>query len=311
MIEIPNDASELLVERLVGERGDPERVMAAARACAERALGSITSGINSQLSSPLAIDIAGVDVLRFADARPPEGAGAAMVVAASSSSPDALVMTMDAQAIAIIINCFFGGDADMPTPPIERELSSIERNVAATLFRQFAESFNGSGPRAFNFKFPLPAPVYGIELDRQTLRDGPAARIVFRLGGKSVAGVFAVTMPQRVLLKHRGDAVATEAAAAAPAETGWKSRFGEEIMRSSVTLQATIPMNRMTLGELALLRPGDVIEMPEHAQGETKLSARDRTLFVCEFGKLGQNYTVRVRHPYDASQEFMDGLLQR
>jgi flagellar motor switch protein FliM len=29
---------------------------------------------------------------------------------------------------------------------------------------------------------------------------------------------------------------------------------------------------------------------------------------VCEFGKLGANYTVRVRHPYDAGQQFIDGL---
>ncbi|TIL62581.1 MAG: flagellar motor switch protein FliM, partial [Mesorhizobium sp.] len=40
-----------------------------------------------------------------------------------------------------------------------------------------------------------------------------------------------------------------------------------------------------------------------------RLSARDKTLFVCEFGKLGQNYTVRVRHPYDAGQDFIDGLM--
>jgi flagellar motor switch protein FliM len=39
------------------------------------------------------------------------------------------------------------------------------------------------------------------------------------------------------------------------------------------------------------------------------LSARKKTLFVCEFGKLGQNYTVRVKHPFDAAQEFIDGLL--
>ncbi|RVC06359.1 flagellar motor switch protein FliM, partial [Mesorhizobium sp. M7A.F.Ca.CA.002.15.2.1] len=31
--------------------------------------------------------------------------------------------------------------------------------------------------------------------------------------------------------------------------------------------------------------------------------------FVCEFGKLGQNYTVRIRQPYDAGQDFIDGLM--
>ena len=310
MSDAGENASGVLVERLVGERGEPDRVTAAARACAERALPAITAGINGQLSAPLGIEIASVDILRFAEARPAAGSRDAMVVAASASSPDALVMTLDAQAIAIIINCFFGGDPEMPTSPIDRDLSPIEREVATTLFSQFAEAFNGSGPRAFNFKFPLPAPLYGEEMEKHALRDGPAARIVFHLGDKNAPGVFAVTMPQRVLLKHRGDAVAADAGNP-QAESGWKARFGEEIMRSSVALEATIPLNSMTLGEVAMLAPGMVIEMPENAQAATRLSARDQTVFVCEFGKLGHNYTVRVRHPYDAGQEFMDGLLAR
>jgi flagellar motor switch protein FliM len=113
-------------------------------------------------------------------------------------------------------------------------------------------------------------------------------------------------MPQRVLLKHRGDTV--------PAKNDehgatWGERLGEEVMRSAVRLEATMPLPKMTLGEVAALRAGQVIAIDPAAQSRALLSARKQTLFVCEFGKLGQNYTVRVRHAYDAAQEFMDGLL--
>ena len=118
-------------------------------------------------------------------------------------------------------------------------------------------------------------------------------------------GSVAVFMPQRVLMKHRGDAVASGG-------TGdvWRERFNEEVLRSSVSLHATMPMGRMTLGQLASLEPGQVIELEAGAQVDARLSAKDKTLFVCEFGKLGQNYTVRIRHPFDAGQDFIDGLLQ-
>ena len=56
------------------------------------------------------------------------------------------------------------------------------------------------------------------------------------------------------------------------------------------------------------LHEGQVIEIEGEAQSQARLSARQKTLFVCEFGKLGQNYTVRIRHPFDAGQDFMDGL---
>lgn len=52
-----------------------------------------------------------------------------------------------------------------------------------------------------------------------------------------------------------------------------------------------------------------MLEIEENAQGRARLSARNKTLFVCEFGKLGQNYTVRINQPYDAGQDFIDGLM--
>jgi flagellar motor switch protein FliM len=70
-----------------------------------------------------------------------------------------------------------------------------------------------------------------------------------------------------------------------------------------------MPLARLTLGDLAGFEAGQIIEFEETAQSQARLSARDKTLFICEFGKLGQNYTVRIRHPYDAGQDFIDGLM--
>ena len=38
-------------------------------------------------------------------------------------------------------------------------------------------------------------------------------------------------------------------------------------------------------------------------------TARDQVLFVCELGKLGQNYTVRILQPFDAHEDFVEGLI--
>ena len=70
-----------------------------------------------------------------------------------------------------------------------------------------------------------------------------------------------------------------------------------------------MPLARLTLGQIAGLQQGQIIAIDPAAQSSALLSARNKTLFVCEFGKLGQHYTVRVRHPYDAAQDFIDGLL--
>ncbi len=298
----PAEMRAYIVERLVGETGEPDHVTDAARALAHRALPAITQGLADTLSLTVAIDIKTVELTRFADARP-KGKGHAMTIAASQSSPDAMILTIDPHAVAIIVDAFFGGDPDAKVAPITRPLSPTEIDVASVFFEEIAKAMNGSGERAFEFKLPLPPAISGQELEKYSLRDGPGVRAVFSVTMPAGSGTFAVTMPQRILLKHRGGGDA----AAAPGQ--WRQLFGDEVMRSTVELQATMPLATMTLGELAGLHEGQVIEIAAQAQSRALLSARQKSLFVCEFGKLGKNYTVRVRHPFDAGQDLMEGLL--
>ncbi|HEY4192735.1 MAG TPA: FliM/FliN family flagellar motor switch protein [Mesorhizobium sp.] len=296
----------LIVERLVGETGEPNQVMAAARALAERALPAIMLGLQQNMATSISMEIAAIELVRFIEARPP-ATNHAMTIAASASSPDALVLSIDNDALAVVVSTLFGGDPQDAVAPIARELSPLETEVATMIFEQVAQAINGSGPRAFEFKLPLPLAITGTEMMKHILRDGPGVRVVFSMATPMSRGTMALMMPQRVLLKHRGDTGAP-AKDAAPA-TEWRDRFSEEVMRSTVTLEATMPLGRLTLGDLDGLDVGQVIELEETAQTQARLSARGQTLFICEFGKLGQNYTVRIRHPFDAGQDFIDALL--
>ncbi len=301
----PADMRALIVERLLGDTGEPDQVTAAARALAERALPAMMRGLDEKLAVAVTMDVASVELTRFAEARPTIS-NHAMTIAASGSSPDALALSIDTEAIAVVVSALFGGDPSDPAAPIERALSPLELDVATQVFEQVADAVNGSGERAFELRLPVPLAFTGTEMARHMMRDGPAVRIVFSIATAASRGTIALTMPQRVLLKHRGGTgmPAKETAQAAD----WRARFSEEVMRSTVTLEATMPLSRLTLGQIADLAPGQVIELDENAQANARLAARDRTLFVCEFGKLGQNYTVRIRHPFDAGQDFIDGL---
>lgn len=304
----PADMRAYIVERLVGEIGEPDHIVDTARALAERALPAIRQGFADSLSAPLQLEITGVELVRFSEARPSGSDNHAMTVASSPSSPDALILMMDANALALCVSTLFGGDPDLAVTPIERALSPTEIEVASMAFEEVAKAINGSGARAFEFRMPLPSAITGVELRKFVIRDGPAVRVVFSVGSKAMTGSMSLTMPQRVLLKHRSDGAQFVAGAPA-ADTEWRERFNEEVMRSAVSLEATMPLASMTLGELSTIQLGQVIEFQESAQSEARLSSRNKTLFVCEFGKLGQNYTVRIRHPYDAGKDLMDGLM--
>lgn len=305
--ENPELMRKQIVERLVGATGDPRKVCDAARAVAMRALPNLIDVFRDKLSMPMAIDVASVDIVRLAEVKPERDSFDALVVVPAYTSRDALSMRLDAQALSLLVSSFFGGDPDIPPPPINRAPSKIERDVASMVFEAFAHAMNGEGVRALGLKYSAATVLSGeTDFKRFVVRDGPGVKITFTLGAGDNTGELTAFFPQRVLMETRVQAQPGAGSAEAKA---WRSRFNEEVMRSKVELKATVPLMKVPLGELAQLQIGQVLELDENARSETRLSARGRTVFVCEFGKLGQHYTVRVRQPFDARQEVLDGLL--
>jgi len=302
----PSETRSLIIERLVGDSGEAGHVIGAGRGMAERAVPLLQKSLTSELGAPVTVDLRAVEVSRVPDARVHAGDTFAMTIIPSPTSSDAMTLVIDAPAIAVMVCALFGGDPDLPVSPIERELSQIETDVATTVFQEVALALNGSGKRSLELRLPVQRAISGGEAKRRVLRDGAAVRIVFGISTPTDTGTVTVMIPQRVLLATRGGNTNED-----DHTTGsdWRARFSEEVMRSTVRLEATMPLARLTLGDLAGFEAGQIIEFEETAQSQARLSARDKTLFICEFGKLGQNYTVRIRHPYDAGQDFIDGLM--
>ncbi|RUU06657.1 flagellar motor switch protein FliM [Mesorhizobium sp. USDA-HM6] len=304
----PSQTRALIIERLVGDSGEAAQVIGVGRGMAERSLPLLQKALAGELGAPVTVDLQAVEVGRVPDARMRAGETFAMTIVSSPASADAVTLVMDAPAIAVMISALFGGDPHQPVAPIERDLSQIETDVATAVFQEVAVALNGSGRRSLELRMPVPRAMSGNEAKRRVLRDGAAVRIVYGISTPTDAGTVTVTIPQRILLATRGGAAGAHEDDHA-AGSDWRARFSEEVMRSAVMLEATMPLARLTLGDLASLEVGQIIEFEETAQSQARLSARDKTLFVCEFGKLGQNYTVRIRHPHDAGQDFIDGLM--
>jgi len=295
-----------VIERLIGDSAEASLVIGCGRSVAERALPALQERLAEEIGAPVTVELGAVEVDRTAAARSRACEVFALAVVSSSLSPDALTLVMDGPAVAVAVCAMFGGDPAATSVSIERDLSPIETDVATLVFEAVAEALNGSGQRSLDLRLPVPRALSGAEARRCPLRDGAAVRIDFAVSTKAAAGTVSVMVPQRILIALRG----STAAGVEPLTTAdWRARFSEEVMRSTVRLEATMPLARLTLGELAGLKAGQVVEIEPAAQVRARLSAKDKTLFICEFGKLGQNYTVRIDHAFNAGQDFMDGLL--
>ncbi|CAN7224999.1 FliM/FliN family flagellar motor switch protein [Aminobacter sp. LjRoot7] len=302
----PAEPRDVVIERLLGDTGEPEKVLAAARRLAERAATSVAEAINQALPTSVFVEVGEVKLGRMTDAKAGKG-NQAMTVAPTRLSPDGLVMTFDPQAIAILVNLMFGGEPSRDIAPIDRDLSSIELSVVSLLIQDVARAMNSQGPDGgLGVKLPAPEAITGATMKKHVFRDGPSARIVLTVSTTASRGTLTLTLPQRVLVSDRRPA---EVETSAAPTTEWRSRFSDELMRSTVKLEASMPIGRMTLGELTGLEVGQVIELAENTQSNAIIAARGKTLFACEFGKLGQNYTVRIRRPFDSTEETIEGIV--
>ncbi|WP_127600348.1 FliM/FliN family flagellar motor switch protein [Nitratireductor alexandrii] len=297
-----------ILERLLGDTGEPDLILESARTLGERTLKPLRAAMGEGMSHPVSIDLGEVDMARMKQAIGDAGPHDAVVVAASANSPDALVIRVDPLAIAVFINALFGAEPDAAPQAIDRDLSSLERDVAGLIVQQVATAFNGFGQRALQVRFPLPPVQSGEGLHKIVLRDGPAVKIEFLVETDPQPGRVVVTMPQRILLRPREEAGADETAQPGGRGDDWSARFSEEVMRSKVTLQATMPLARMSLGAIAQLKQGQTIALAADATAQATLASKNKTLFVCEFGRLGQHYTVRIKSPWNTEEELIDGL---
>lgn len=303
----PAESRDLIIERLVGDTGEPSKVQASARRLAERSALAIAQCLEETVPGTLFLEVVEVKLGRMADAKAGKN-NQAMAIAATKSSPDGLVMTLDPQAVAILVNILFGGDPDQPVAPIDRDLSAIEMDVVTMAFQDVARAMNSQGSEeGLGVKLPVPDAITGQVMKKHVFRDGAAVKIILSLATAASRGTLTLTLPQRLLIEDRRGKAEAERHAPPPSE--WRSRFSEGVMRSSVHLEATMALGRMTLGELAALKVGQVIDMSADAHTNATIAARGKTLFICEFGKLGQNYTVRVRHPYDAQEDTIEGII--
>jgi flagellar motor switch protein FliM len=301
----PAEMRAFIVERLVGDTGEPERVLAAARALAEGALPAFAATLNGMLAAKLTVELGAVEIARTAEAKALAEAGQLLAVAGGGGASDTATLALDAGTLALVVCAMFGGDPAAPLGAAAREPSPIEREVAASVLAALALALgDGAAPGGgLALDLPLPEIKTQAEAAKWTPRDGPGARIVLHVRAGANAGTVTLLVLQRVLLGRR----------AAPGEASprqdWNSHIGGELMRSTVTVEATMPLARATLGAVAEFAVGQVLALDEGATAGARLFVRGKPLFTGEFGRLGANYTVRVSEPFSEAREFINTLV--
>ena len=223
---------------------------------------------------------------------------------------DARIMVgLDNKLIFALVEALFGGDGS-ESPYIEnRTLTNIEMRVAQKAFdlitRALHKAFSVIEETHFKFERIETRMDFAVVAPRNNF--AVLAKLNLRVLGR--AGEFFVAIPQAALNPIRQSLTADRSNDAATPDPRWSKQIKTEVGKAEVMVQAIIEEDGFTLGDIAALKVGNVLQLKATPKSRVKLECNSEPLFWCQLGQAEGKYTLRVDDIVDAEQEFLDGLV--
>lgn len=216
----------------------------------------------------------------------------------------------DSPVLVTLVEILLGAEPTTIDEPQPRSLSKIEIDMALPVFHGIAEVVCSAVHAGAGAEPVVARPVNGAERagPDPAIEDVHAAAIDMTIGLGPVLSTFSVIVPQSVLLKTR--IVSPDGAGGnQKMKPEWTEHLEEQVRRSAVTLEARIRLESLTLNTISRLQPGDVIPFRDGQDVRVEVNANGRDLYVCEFGRAGSKYTVRIKDTHGSEQDILRHIM--
>ena len=301
--------SPTLLAKLTGGLGDHQRVE---KLCAS--IGQVYSEflpdlIKSEIGIDVVVSYAGSKTGAMDELIEELGANVAVVHGSLRNWSPNFVLGCGAGFILTLMERMLGAMPETITTPKLRPLSLMELDLAVMVFDKIASVLRSAVNAPGGFE-PYLEPAQNIE-DRKPPAEGQpdeyAAAIKMSIKLGAATSHFMLVVPQKVLLKTvvtppkaKNQTVKSEA---------WTQQITEQVHRSHVTIDARIRLQSLTLETISKLAVGDVIPFMDSSDVNVEVSANGKDIYICEFGKSGENYTVRVKDTVNSDSELLKHLM--
>ncbi|RFB98733.1 flagellar motor switch protein FliM [Rhizobium leguminosarum bv. trifolii] len=212
--------------------------------------------------------------------------------------------------VITLMEHLLGATADTIEEPADRLLSIIEMDLAVMVFDKIAKVLRSAVNAPGGFEPSLSVP-HALEMRARPPEDRPdefAAAINMSITLAGITSEFSLMVPQTALLKTKVTPPKPKRQSGG-SSAEWTEQLGDQVRRSHVTLEAKIRLQDLTLRTISKLMVGDVIPFRDHGDVRVEVSANSKELYVCEFGRSGENYMVRVKDTMNSDDELIRHLM--
>lgn len=217
-------------------------------------------------------------------------------------------LSADRDAAFMIVDLLLGAEGIQAATVPDRPLSKIETCVAGVFFTFFAKALATSFAAIAETPFELETTWSEPDFDAIAVGE-PVVIAGFRLEEAGRTGEILLLIPQATLDAVRKSLSLAPVQATGRPDAGWAQSMRQEITRAQVALSAILDERAGTLGEVAVLQVGQVLEINATVHSRVCIEANGERLMWCQLGKSNGVYTLRVDEFVNREQEFMQDLL--
>jgi len=274
----------------------------------DRVANQCVENMRAIAASPCYVSMSHIEQGRIGDMLEPYEANAVCAILDVPEWDSQVVLGFDRDFIFTVVEVIFGADGNEPPEEDGRAFSNIEMKICARLAETFAGTLSAAFGVATKATFALERLETRMHFAVVGRRNAQAAAAKFLLQAINRGGEMFVILPHAALQMVRRD-LATSTGEMGNRDPGWARQMKAGVTRAEVTLRAILEERETTLGDVARMKPGQVIPLSATPRTPVKLEANAQALFWCQLGQADGVYKLRVDDVVDPEQEFLGDLI--
>jgi flagellar motor switch protein FliM len=277
----------------------------------DRMTTSCAEHLRHMAASPMYYSLSGLESGRVSEILEMYEANAVAGIFHAPEWDSHILIGFDRDFIYTMVEVLFGSDGSEAPVEEARGFSTIELRMAQTLFEQVAKALQASFALVTDTKFKLERIETRMDFAVIGRRNNQAVAAKFLLQALNRGGEMFVVIPQSVLNPMRKVLSRVVSGESSGRDPRWMKQIATEVKKTEVALKAVLEERFLSLGEIADLKVGDVIELQATPRSRVKLEGNNQGLFWCNIGQSEGTYVLKVDEHIDQEKEFLDDVLPR
>jgi len=230
-----------------------------------------------------------------------EGRTAAMLHCAPFDAR--LLLIFDPRIVDTLVAAVFGGsaadrDASLRARP-NRPRTGIETSLVAELARSLGKALDKAFAQAASLELRFERLETLVDVHALGRRDMPAVAATLTIDTAGGAASLVVLLPQTLLLPMRKSLSLDPGEEASAADPRWTRQMEVGVTKARIAVTAVLDELEMTLGDIADLAVGQVLNLHGAGMGRVRLESAGHEMFWCKLGQGDGRYSLEIEEPIE------------